>query len=225
MSLGHEHPSQNTPDIVDVIADMRKTVPYEYGSGAEGDHREKIVQALDAIGVQGSDQSEDTIELNIYNARALVENGDAWLVLKKHPFVDEETFKRNRPEDQQTPVSVVDFPEPIPINWSRLDGASSFHSWLGRGANGTGKVSHRKLNTNRTSIEAIFDYATRDTPLPSVDLQLYLTDDKAYLFAENSHTAAAAILRQENLKCKWLQIIDARTRKSNTDSFESDIKE
>lgn len=214
MTHEHEHPSQNSLDIVDVIADMRKTIPYEYGSGAEGDYRERIVQALDAIGVRGSDQSEDTVELNIYNARALVENGEARRILKEHPFVDPEDLKDNRPESQIESTSMVDFPEPILINWSRLDGAASFNSWLGRGVNGTGKVSHRELNKNRTSIEAIFDYASRDTPLPPVDLQLYLTDDETYLFAENSHTAAAAILRQENLKCKWLRVVDVRTKQS-----------
>lgn len=217
----HEHDTTHneTEDIVNAIADIRKTVPYEYGHGAEGDDRDKIIHVLDGMGISGSEQSEETLELNIYNARSLVENGEAERILQEHPFVDEYALKRNKPHDQVESTLIIDFPEPINISWARLDGAASFDSWLGRGVNGTGEVASRGTGPNRTSIDAIVDYATRDTLLPPIDVQLYLTDDKIYLFAENSHTAAAAILRQENLKCKWLRVTDVRTRKDSSIDF------
>jgi len=103
------------------------------------------------------------------------------------------------------------FADPQYIKPRYIVGAAAFPDWRGRGYAGTGGVYERLTGRNRQSFDQIVDYASRDTPLPpSVDMTAYLTDRGMFFYSGNSHTTAAAQVRNEPLAVKSLYLVDMR---------------
>lgn len=197
----HELPP-HTPDLMDAINHVEAG---EYVRTATGEARQRVVDALESLGLIGEEQSPESIQQGIHDARWLVETGNAVQALKDHRFVEEWMLRPYLGVDY--PTATVDFTtdDTILIQWNKLDGAESFDSWLGRGYMGEGGA-----DGNRMSRDKIFEFATRETQLPPVELLIVLTDEKPLVIARNSHRAAAAILRSENIACDALRVVDAR---------------
>lgn len=199
----HEYDHQPAPpDLMNAINCVEHG---KYLRMAEGEDRERIIEAMDALGVVGEAQSQESIEHGIRDAQWLVETGNAVEALKEHRFVEDWTLRQYL--ENEYPTLTVDFPTDaaIPVRWDKLDCAESFDSWLGRGSEGTGEVDGMM-----SSRDKILDFASRDTKLPPIELLLILTPDGPLCVARNSHRAAAAILRSENIGCDALKVIDAR---------------
>jgi len=179
----------------------------QYLRMAEGESRERIIEALDALGVTGEVQSQESIEHGTQDAKWLVETGNAAEALKAHRFVDDRALRPYL--ENEYPTVTVDFATDaaVPIRWDKLDSAESFDSWLGRGRDGSGEVDGMMMSRDK-----IFEFASRDTKLPSIELLIILTPDGPICVSRNSHRAAAAILRSENIGCDALRVIDARDK-------------
>ena len=75
---------------------------------------------------------------------------------------------------------------------------------MGRGIEGGEEVADRQTGVQRSSLETIFNYASRETQLPGIesdgDLAIILTEKGPILLATNAHRIAAAKLRGEPLR-------------------------
>lgn len=202
-------PSPQQPDIMDALRHAVSTTTETYGRRLEGDNREAVVAALKHLDILGIQQSSEAVQDGISNAKRLIETHQAEEVLKTHAFVSEEDLKPYLGNDEVANVDVA-FDDPVLIDWSKIDGAVSFNSWLGRGDQGDGQVADRQVSKTNRSKDVIFDYASRNTPLPPIDLYVILTDEGPRVMASNSHTSAAAILRQETITSHLLRVIDTR---------------
>lgn len=191
----------------DLIEAIHEIEPDEHGrTFATGEQRARIKAILDQLGVTTEAQTDESIERGIADARWLVETSEAVQTLKDHPFSNEHESKRFLAGG--FPTATIDFPteDPVTIAWNKLDWAANFDSWLGRGRNGSGEV-----DSAASSLHKIFDFATRGTKLPPVQLLLILSPDGPVVVALTSHRAAAAILRNEDVSCDYLKVIDARS--------------
>lgn len=191
----------------DLMEALHEVEPDEYGrTFATGEQRERIQAILDQLGLTTEGQVEESIERGIADARWLVETSEAVQTLKDHPFRNEHESKRFLAGD--LPTATIDFPadDPVTIAWNKLDWAITFDSWLGRGRHGSGEV-----DSAPSSLHKVFDFATRETKLPPIQLLLILTSNGPVTVALNSHRAAAAILRNEDVGCNYLKVIDARS--------------
>lgn len=183
---------------------------------------DELKEALRQFGFMAGQPTEAGIRSGVEAAKKLVEANAAVNWLKRFPFIDGEGAK-NLIGVQSGTRFTFDHKKPLYINPNFIKGASSFDSWAGRGYDGTADKSYKKNDgtpvTGR-SINAITDYATRETAIPSLDflaMDVILTDSGVILYAAHSgHRIAAAKLRSEALGFSSLAVYD--TRSKNIDS-------
>ncbi len=198
-------PKQNN-DLFEIIGAIE---PNEQGlTIANEQERRRIMAALEQLGLAALPQTDESVRQGIADARWLVDTSNAPRTLKDHPFVDENEISFYL-EDlrEEFPIVSIDFPtnDPIIIAWNKVDGARNFDSWQGRGRNGSDGV-----DAAASSLHKILDFATKDTRLPTVELLIILTPDGPVTIASTSHRAAAAILRNEDIRCDFLTVMNAR---------------
>lgn len=162
---------------------------------------ENFNRGLSKLGVIAETPSKEDIHAGIERARSLIATGQAAERLRQEPFIDLEDQRRL----YNTSVrNLVQTEEPVYIDPSLIQGVEGFNSWMGRGVEGREQVRDRQTGEVRTSLDAIFDYATRDTQLPGLtgegELVIILTKEGPVLLATNAHRVAAAKLRNEPIE-------------------------
>lgn len=121
--------------------------------------------------------------------------------LGKKIFIKHDTLSRNKKENAPDVVIKIEPGSAVEVPTSSVVSAGSFDSWLGRGPEGQGDKSYDKSNGQHVigrSIQAIMDYAERDTPLPTVsEMTGYVQPNGKVIFAavNDNHRTAAAIAR------------------------------
>jgi len=194
--------SASEDELIEAIRDIQ---PDQRGHVvATEEECNRVEGILARLGLSVPRQSDESVERGIAEARWLVETREAIQTLKDHLFVDDDRTFQARNNFSSL---LVNFPSsnPITVAWNKIDGAFGFDSWLGRGSDGTGSVDGAP-----SSLHKILDFATRDTRLPPVALTLILTPQGPIAISQNSHRAAAAILRNEDIDVSSLEVIDAR---------------
>ena len=194
--------SASEDELIEVIRGIK---PDQHGHPVVTDEERNLVETILArLGLSVARQPEESIEQGVAEARWLVETREAIRTLKDYPFVDDDKTYHARNNFSSLLVGFSPS-NPITVAWNKIDGAFGFDSWLGRGSEGTGPVDGAP-----SSLHKILDFATRDTKLPPIALSLILTPQGPITISQNSHRAAAAILRNEDVDISSLEVIDAR---------------
>lgn len=148
-----------------------------------------------AVQPPGPEEIQDGIE----SARNLVKEGKAEEYLKAQKFVDWEDIPRSSDRAESVVLG-----HPIYITPDSIVGAQSFEDWRGRSSP---TLKQDDMGDKKPSTDVIVDYATRGTPLPTVELDLIPQEDgQLILYAENAHRVAAARLRSEPLAVSGFRI-------------------
>lgn len=170
--------------------------------------------ALEKMGVTSRVLSAEDLHLGIEHAKTAITSGEAKQWLAGQQFIGE-TERQNLYNSSVR--NLIETEEPIYINPSCIQGVEGFDSWMGRGVEGGEEVADRQTGVRRSSLETIFDYASRDTQIPGIesdgDLAVILSEEGPVLLATNAHRVAAAKLRGEPLR---VTNFDIRTPKQLT---------
>lgn len=123
--------------------------------------------------------------------------------LESKKFVGLQTLDALR-TDAPSLIAEIPSGETVTVPIANIVGAFSFDSWAGRGYEGQGQKVFEDANGVRQnqarSIDAIMDYAKRDTALPAVEsINAYIQPDGTVVYGVqgNNHRVAAAIARGE----------------------------
>ena len=190
--------------------------PDEYGNkNFNPEQRDEFARSIKHLGVLTEKPSDESVQKGIERARGLISSGLDRSELSGYSFMANERF-RYITEDK--PAVRLNWQSDLPlyVRPDKLVGAGTFINWQGRmpGANISWTDKDGQVRTT-PSIEAIEDYASRDTPLPQSDFlafDLVITDSEAFVFAGvNGHRSAAAKLRNEPVGVSSLNLYDMRT--------------
>jgi hypothetical protein len=170
-------------------------------------------------------ETEDEVQVGVARARQLVASGQAPDYLRGIPFIADQDASHLASVATRQHI-LLDKASPLVVSPNRVVGANSFTDWRGRGVGGSGSVNirERERSGQRSSIDQISDYATRDTALPPLDdANIFLTDNGAFVYAGNSHRTAAAKLRNESLKISSFTLYDMRGKTAMLDEVRQHI--
>jgi hypothetical protein len=120
---------------------------------------------------------------------------------EEQPFMQDTDFIRMA-DTSQPEVVIEAGDEPLELPLTAVVSAVAFESWE------TGRPQH-VLKDDRQSAAVIMDYASRETPLPPVDVAtaLIFEDGKVIIMSSNSHRVGAAKLRgQSTIQIKKLEV-------------------
>lgn len=121
--------------------------------------------------------------------------------LNKKPFIPHSVLRRNITTDSPEIFLTHKGEQPYAIPIANVVSAGSMESWAGRGPNGLGDKAYIKRDGSHVtgrSIDAIMDYAERETaPPPVEEIDGFIQPDGRVIFSvpNSNHRTAAAIAR------------------------------
>ena len=184
------------PPTVQEITDLVQSFPLDNeGKGLSEPNEEQsqqLISLLERLHLLAPPIDDEKLAVLVQSAKRSIQSGLAEEYLENRPFLS------RGPENAQ-PLAIIESKLPIYIDPNQIRGANSFSSWMGRGYKGRETVANGDIK--QTSLEKIFDFARKQTPLPEANLVVYVTDGaEPVVIAEDSHRVAAAKLRNEPVR-------------------------